>query len=306
MGARSVSAINQTLTNFAQGLAQDIRSALAEFLAPVVRVPAAIGQYKLFSNKNAFQVYSTARAVGGTANRIAFSATDPTYNCLPQALEIAIDDAERDASGADQLGIEQAKVQTVVTSAVLAHEDQVLTAIKAGLSAVSAKGNWSSPSVDPVKELNEQIEAIATDTGQMPNAIAFGLGAWNLFINHPKVMERQPGAALIGLNESQAARMLLNPGVDIRVGVLSKDSTKIGQTKSATNVVGAEVFLFLRSPAPTVYDPSFAKTFMAGSGGITAVRQYRDESARSDILAIDWARDIQVVAASCGRRLSIT
>jgi hypothetical protein len=306
MGKRAVSSLNPTLTNYAQGLAQDIRSALADFLAPVVRVSASIGQFKSFSNKNDFQVYGTARAVGGTANRISFDADDSSFNCQPQALEIAIDDSERDAAGDDQLGMEQAKVQTVVSTAVLAHEDQVITAIKAGVSATGGVGVWSDAGNDPVAEIDAAIEAIANATGIMPNRIAFGLSAWTKFRNHPKVVAKLPGAQLIGLTTGQAAQLLLNPGLEIKVGVLGKDTAKLGQTKSAANVVGSEVFVFCASPSPTVYDPSFAKTFMAGSGGITAVRQYRDEGARSDVFAIDWARDIKVVSSTCARRITVS
>jgi hypothetical protein len=33
---------------------------------------------------------------------------------------------------------------------------------------------------------------------------------------------------------------------------------------------------------------------------------YRDEKSRSDVLAIDWSNDIQVVGPACGRRLTIS
>jgi hypothetical protein len=95
----SSSKFNVTLTNYARGLAQDISTSLANFLAPEVVVPAATGQYKSFDDKNTFQVVDTSRAVGGPAKRLEFAASDPTYNCLPQALEIAIDDHERDEAG---------------------------------------------------------------------------------------------------------------------------------------------------------------------------------------------------------------
>ncbi len=301
------SVVSQTLTNYARGIAQDRASAIAEFLAPTVPVAAATGKFKSFNDKNAFQVIDTSRAVGGEAKRLEFAASDVDYNCRPQALEIAIDDHEREAAGeGDPLGLERAKIDTLVVSAIASHEDKVLTAIKNGVSAVSQKGVWSAGSNDPVTEIDEQIQAIAIETGMMPNAIAFGIGAWQIFRNSPKVIARQPGAALIGVTHAQAAQMLLNPGIEIRVGVLSKDAAKIGATKNATNIVGAEVFIFLRSPNPTLYDPSFAKTFRTRSGGVESVRTYRSDRNRSDILAVDWSEDIQVVSTACVRRLTIT
>lgn len=297
-----------TLTNYARGIAQDRASALAGFIAPDVRVTTATGKFKSFSDKNAFQRVQTARAIGGNATRLEFNASDVDYNCQPQALEIAIDDKERDDAGeGDQLGLEQAKVDTLLSAAIIAHEDDVLTKIKAGLSAVGSRGSWSDLTTnDPIKEIDEQIKAIAIECGMMPNRIAFGLNAWYYLRNHAKVLARQPGATNIGVTYSQFASMLLNPAIEVQVGILSKDTAKAGATKSAANIVGDEVFIFAASKSPTLYDPSFAKTFRTATGGVQSVRKYRDDRARSDILAIDWTRDIQVTGSACGRRLSIS
>lgn len=303
----TASTVSQTLTNYARGIAQDRASALAEFIAPTVPVGAATGKFKSFDDKNAFQVVETSRAIGGEAKRLEFAATDPDYNCTPQALEIAIDDHERELAGeGDPLGLERAKTDTLVSSAVVSHEDKVLAAIKAAVAAVAGKGVWSDPDVDPVKELDEQIEAIAIETGMMPNRLVFGLGAWRVFRNHAKVIARQPGAALIGVTTGQAAQMSLNPGLDLRVGVLSKDTTKFGAAKAAVNIVGAEAFLFYGSASPTLYDASFAKTFRTRSGGVESVHSYRSDRNRSDIIAVDWSEDIQVVSTACVRRLTIS
>lgn len=305
--SRMSSKVNVTLTNYAQGIAQDRRSAIADFLAPVVNVPASMGQYKEFNEKNQFVLYKTERAIGGPATRIKFEADDPTYNCKPQALEIAIDDAERDAAGeGDPLGLEQAKIDTLLTSTTLAREEKVSAVLKAGLSAVDGIGVWSNAANDPVKEIDDVIMAIAIATGTMPNAIAFGLGAWNIFRNHPMVIKRQPGAALIGLTTGQAVQMLLNPAIEVRVGIMSKDTTKWGNTKSASNIIGAEVYVFHRSVTPTLFDPSMAKTFMAGVSGVSAVREYRDDSCRSDIYAIDYSEDIKLTSSACGSRITIS
>jgi len=305
MGTRSQATYSATLTNYAQGHAQDLASALAEFVAPTVRVGAAVGQYKQYDAKNAFQAYDTARAVGGTAKRIEFAASDPTFNCLPQALEIGIDDAERDAAGEQQSALEEGKVRSLLSAATVSHEDKVVAVMKT-LSAVGGKGVWSDSSVDPVAEIDEQIEAIATATGMMANGVVFGLGAWRVFRNHPKVVAKQPGAALVGVTEGQAGALFINPKAAVRVGVLSKDTAKFGAGASKTNLVGAEVFVLVRSANATVYDPGWMKTFSAGEGSVTAVRMYRDERARSDVLAIDWSEDIKITSSVAARRLTIT
>ena len=305
--ARATASSNPTLTNFAQGLAQDLTSALAEFLAPTCEVPSTIGRYKKFDDKNAFQVYNTARALGGRATRIEFETTDPTYNCQPQALEVPVDDAERDAADADDpVRLDESKIKTLVTSTALSHEVTVVEKTVGGVPAEAGLGVWSDPNVDPVAELDGIIEKISTETGMMPNRIAMGIGAWRAFRQHPKVIARQPGATLIGLSTSQASAMLLNPAVEIRVGILSRDTTKFGKAAAKVNIVGARLLVFIASQNPTQYDPSFAKTFMGRRGGITAVRTYREEGARSDIHAVDWSEDVQITGALCGKRVDIS
>lgn len=307
MSSRSIASSNPILTNFAQGLMQDRTSALAEFIAPSVIVPATIGHFKKFDDKNMYQAVETARAIGGAAKRIEFDATDPTYNCKPQALEIGIDDSERDSAGAaDPLLLEQSKASVLVNSAVLSHEDKVLTAIKAGVSAVGSRGDWSNNDIDPIDQIDEQIEAIAQASGLMPNRIVLGLGAMRKLRANTKVKNRLGGVKVGGFTIQDLAACLLNPAIEIRVGVLVKDTTKLPKTKSATNIVGDECFIFVGSPSPSTYDPSFAKTFRGGSGGVDSTRVYRAESNRSDILAVDWAVDVQVIASGMCRRLSIT
>ncbi|HYE29791.1 MAG TPA: hypothetical protein VEH27_00040 [Methylomirabilota bacterium] len=305
MAVRRQASFNPTLTNYGQGVAQDLKTALAEFMAPTVQVGSTVGQYKKYDDKNAFQIHETERAVGGAARRIEFSSTDPVYNCRPHALEIPIDDSETDAAGEQATSLRMSKTKTLVTSAVLSRENRVITIAK-GLTAAAGKGVWSNTSTDPVAELDEQIEAIATKTGMMPNRIVFGLGGWRVFRNHPKVVAKQPGAALIGVTEDQAAKMLLNPGISIKVGVLSKDTSKFGAAATKVNIVGAEVFIFIASDSPTEYDPSWLKTFSGARGSVSSVREYYDDRARSQILAVDFSEQIVQVSDISAARLTIS
>ncbi len=296
----SSSKFHVTLTNYARGLAQDISATLANFLAPEVVVPAATGQYKSFDDKNTFQVVDTSRAVGGPAKRLEFAASDPTYNCLPQALEIAIDDHERDEAGeGDPLRLEEAKTQTLVSSAITSHEAKVfglVTALPAALTLNLATD-------DPIAKLDEQIELLATDTGRLPNRMVIGLPLWNRLRNNAKVIARFPGAASVGVTMAQFASLLLNPSIEIRVGILAKDTAKLGDAKANVNIVGQQLVMFHASASPTLYDPSFMKTFRLRRGGVDVVRTYREDSARSDILAVDWSEDIRVTSSVCARKI---
>ncbi len=305
MSKLSTSTYKETLKTYAFGVAQDVKTSLADFIAPRVPVGVASGQFKKFSDKNAFQVYDTQRALGGPATRMAFDGTDGVFNCRANALEVAIDDQERDQAGDAESALEEAKTRALVINAALAREAKVLALVKSGVSAADGKGVWSDAENDPIDEIDEQIEAIATATGLMPNRMVIGLGAWRVLKNHANVVKRLTGIkSSVGL--ADFAAMLLNPQIEIRVGVLSKDSNKFGKAKSATNIVGGEVFLFTGNDNPTQYDPSFAKTFSIGSNSVESVRMYRAENNRSDILAVDWSEDVEVVSAACARRITLS
>ena len=304
MGALTTATYIETLKTYAYGVSQDASSRLADFIAPRVPVGVGSGQFKKFSDKQAFQTYDTARAVGGPANRIEFEATDGTFNCQANALEVAIDDQEREKAGDNQAALEEAKTRTLVINGALSREKKVFDLIK---SQVAAATTWDhTGTADPIPLIDAQILAISNATGQMPNRMVIGLGAWAWLKNAKPVVERQRGVTNKGVTLDVLAGMLLNPQIDIRVGVLSADANKMGKAASKANVVGDEIFIFVGSENPTQYDPSFAKTFSIGSNSVESVRMYREERNRSDILAVDWSEDVQVVSTICASRISVS
>lgn len=303
----SAATTNRHLTNYASGIAQDKQGgSLASFIAPVVSTGIAHGQFKRYSDKNDFQVVDTSRAVGGSRKRIEFGATDPFFNCLPQGLETTIDDYERDLAGESILNLQESKVRNLVGAAILSHEKKVFDIVKGAKAATGGVGVWSNAANDPVSDIDGEIQAIVDATGRMPNRIVFGIGAWRIFRNHAKVIARQPGAAVQGLSGDQAVSMFLNPSMEFRMGILSADTVKIGGAKTAVNVTGAEVFIFFGSDTPDQYDASFAKTFATREAMLDNVREYREERAASDVYFVDWSEDIQVTAAECGRRITLS
>ncbi len=307
MGNLSTATYKETLKQYAYGVAQDVKSALADFIAPRVPVGVGTGMFKKFDDKNAFQRYDTARAVGGPATRIEFASTDGNFNCEANALEVPIDDQEREKAGDAQSALEEAKTRTLVINASLAREKRVFDLVKANVAAAASKGVWSSDaSANPIDEIDEQIEAIATLTGLMPNRMVIGLGAWRVLKNHANVIARLNGSPDKSVSLDAFAGMLLNPQIEIRVGIMSIDANKMGKAASKSNVVGSEIFLFHGSDSPTQYDPGFAKTFSIGANSVEAVRLYREERNRSDILAVDWSEDVQVVSAICAKRITVS
>lgn len=299
---------NPALTSYAKLIAPDLMGTGAEFIAPSVQVPATLGHYKAYNDKTAFQNYDTRRGVGGKAKRMLVDSTDPTYNCEANALEYAIDDIQRAQSGVgDPLGQEKAGIQALLSNSAISHEKNVFDTIAAGTSAVGGVGVWSNNSNSPIKELNAQIEALATLTGRMPNRILFGLTAFRIYTGNSNILSYFPGAPAITVGSMTSKGLLINPELEFKVAHMPYDSTKMGKsTATKTQIAGSEVYIFFASPAPNLLDPSFAKTFRGGEGGVTQVRQYRDEEIRSDVYAVDWSTDIQITSSISVKRITVS
>lgn len=302
----SAAVINNTLTNYAQGYSQEKAVSLADFVAPVVATGVAQGQFKRFDDADEFIVYNTERAMGAGRTEIHFDADDPFYNCTPNGLKVTLDDHEREKAGDQALNLERAKIRVLINAQRLAREYKVWTAVRANLAAASGVGQWSSATVDPITELDAQIQAITTNIGMMPNRIAFGLGAWVTFRNHPKVIARQPGSAAIGLSTDQAAGMTVNPGIKIAVGTMSVTAGKKGGSKTKSNIIGDEVFLFYAEEQPDQFDPSFAKTFAVDASLVSGVKEFRHADEIGDVYAVDWTEQIQVTSTISARRIALS
>ena len=48
------------------------------------------------------------------------------------------------------------------------------------------------------------------------------------------------------------------------------------------------------------------KTFRTRRGGVDSVRTYRENSSRSDVLAVDWTEDIKLISVISAKRISVS
>jgi hypothetical protein len=316
MSRSATAAINYTLTAYAQGLSNDIleAQAIANAICPIVPVTGAAGGFKKFSDRNSFTAYATQRGLGGNAKRILFEATDGTFNCEPQALEVTVDQHERDlaAAGGNPLAqqlLDQGKVRALVNATALSHTDKVITFVNANVTAESDTGDWSNVDIDPIDQLDEQLDELTTDVGssQFINLV-LSTTSWRILRNHPKVKARTTGVQVGGITREQLNQLLMIP-VNVVIGGISKLSSKEGQTVAKggkSRVIGSNAYLTYSVPNPTPYDPSALKCFTTGSGNIQSVRTYMDPSERFDVHAVDWSENLQVTSPLAIRRLSIT
>lgn len=314
MGVESSATLNYQLTTFAQGHMNDLADAraLAERLAPSTPVPGSSGQFKKFNDKNSFLPEDTARGLGGDPKIINVGASDDTYACKPQALEVRVDQAEIDAagSGAGALGqqlLREGKVAALLNKAALSHGLQVVTAVLAAVAAQGGGlGQWSNPDVDPIDQLDNQLLALSLDTGSATNIkLTMDVGAWAALRSHPKVKARASFVQVGGITRDQLAGLLIFP-VDVFIANLVKDTTGVGVASNKARVLASEVLLHYSIPSATLYDPSPFKTFTVGMGSpFSGVRSYNAPNGLWEGHLIGWSRDIKQTSALAMRRLSI-
>mgnify|MGYP000502160147 FL=1 len=133
----------------------------------------------------------------GESQTVHFNASTDKYDCEPHGLKIPIRDWERKQAGEKGFALmRNGKLNTLLSTQLVNREYKGWAKIRAAVTAASGKGAWSGTAgadKDPVDELDALIEKINNDTGSMPEYMAWGLSAWRVFKNHPKVLSRLSG-----------------------------------------------------------------------------------------------------------------
>lgn len=314
MGNESSATLNYPLTSYAQGHMNDLTEsrALAERLAPSTPVPGSSGQFKKFNDKNSFLAEDTARALGGDPKVISFGATDDTYACKPQALEVRVDKAEVDAAGnaSGALGqqlLREGKIRALLNKASLSHTLQVVTAVLAAVAAEADRGGWSNPDVDPIDQLDEQLDALSLACGSaMGIHLTLDVTAWRILRSNPKVKARATGVQVGGITREQLQSMLMFP-VDVMIAAIVRDTAGIGVTASKSRVLASTALIHYSVPNATLYDASPFKTFTVGMGSpMSGVRSYEANNGLWEGHLVDWSRDIKQTSTLAMKRLAVT
>ena len=298
--------MNKALSDYAFGVAQDEAKILelANILAPPVVTGAKHVNYAVFNSDNAYQTYNATRGLSSKRTRILFGAGNGTVDLVTNGLEIPIDDQEIEDAGEDKVAtaLQQAKVLTLVRSAYLSHLSAVVTAAQASVTAVANKGNWSSANVDPIAEIDSQLVAISRY--MTPTSILMDVGAWQIAKNNPNVSKRFIAA---GFTLDMFASQLVVPNLKIVLTSISFNSLGFGnaaQTKKGA--LGTECWISCNSVGPTLYDPSFMKTFTVSKEMFGGIKEYRDEPVASQVYVLDWHAKPVVVASNLVSRIAVS
>lgn len=312
MSRISSAAIDHQLTAFAVAHTNNILEAdeLSQRLCPLVPVAVANGQFKKFDDKNSFALYGTSRALGGDPTRIKFEATDGSYNCKPQALEVTVDQEEErqvgDSALAQQL-LDEGKIKALLNLRALSSVKKRVDAVLAGVAAEAAPyGQWSNPDIDPIEQIDEIVDQLATVCGSTAFIkVTMSLSAWRTIRNHPKTKARCNGVQVGTINMQQFMDILAVP-VDSKAFAISYDEKALGITASKKRLLPSDVLIHYSVPNPTQYDPSAFKCFVAGASNVTSVRSYQSPNGLYRGHFVDWSEDIEQTSTQAIKRINIS
>lgn len=303
----------QELTDYAVGQFNDSKNVIADFIAPTVQVATPTGYFKKFSNRQAFQAVDTRRALGGAARRLTFDATDGQFNCQPQALETAIDQFLV-GDGIDPkvaMNLYQGYTNYLTSVAAVAYETSVFNFVQTQVTAQSGIGTgWtamtgSTATANPLREIESQVFAMATNIGVMPNRIVFGPNAWLATKYNANTR------ALFGLantvSNGQVMDQLSSLGLETKVAIVASDANNLGQTTKSNSVIAGtnDIWIFYASPAPSIFDRTAVKVFQVGQG-FGGMKTYWEDPSNSNIFRMDWSFDIQMASSEAIRRITVS
>jgi len=294
------------LRQYAQGQAQDMTSAVADFLAPTVPVATSAGRFKVYTEKNKFRIPNTARALGGQATQLGFAATDATYNCQPNALDFPVDNLEK-LETSDLENILQEGADLVAQAAALAHEKTVLD------KAIAAVGSGTALSIGSTDDVIDQLDGdilsvikAAKFGGLMGVGVLIGAGAWRKVKNHASVRNRFVAGGKQQFNNLGIADLgqLLITNAECKISLLCYDTAPEGVAESISFMLDGDILIFAKLATPTRRDPSFMKTFRL-RGQWMVPGSYITPDGRGEVAKFDWSEDVQVTNSAAAIRRTV-
>jgi hypothetical protein len=177
----------------------------------------------------------------------------------------------------------------------------------ANLTPVANRGNFSDAGVDPIDQIDEQLDQIALDTGTTENkTLIMSTSEWRAIRGNANVKKRIGLKDDLSLTPDKFVNGLLYP-VKLEISGVVYTSTKRGQsTVSKSRMMGGYVLALHTQPVISTDDASAFKCFSTNSVLLGNIMEYREEQSNSAIYKSDWSEDIEQTGAACARLLAIS
>jgi hypothetical protein len=197
--------INEALSQFAQGYAQDADNMIADKLMPPIMVDQKSDQYYIGQTEH-LQLSDVNRAPGSLFPQVEWAVTDDGYVCKSYGVEVTAPwEMPRNADAA--IDVEQENVTLAVDRLLLASEYRTMTALTNtstfSHAAASAKWNAVSSGVsteDPYVDVEAAKAVVVGAIGHVPNTLWMNYNTFRALMNNTFIKDRvkytQPGAMI--------------------------------------------------------------------------------------------------------------
>lgn len=269
------------LSDASIALANEDRNFVGTQVVPMVPVGKETGKYYKFGQeaflRDDAQPFSGAMESAGGG----FSLSTATFSIDPYGIhmDFSEDDRARFASSGGGLDWRMSGVKYVTSQCMLKREQQIADVLFTASNwdtSVTPSNLWSSPTSDPVGDIETGKRAVLIGTGLLPNTLAVGYDVDRYLRHHPQVRGRLGSENPENASRDDVARAL---NVE-RYFVFS--AAKITSAEGNSSVTGGfvngnDALLAYFPSAPSLMAPSAAYCFendglfMSGSMGIREI-----------------------------------
>ena len=303
--------IDQFLTDLSVGYLQAPSHFVADQVAPLINSAKRSNKIPSFNMGDLYRDEMSVRDAGAESAGGGYRVSNSLFFCDVWASHIDVDDmtaAAADApfelySDATRVLVQRERIKREVRFAADLFTTSLWTGGTANdPTAASLSAAWDDPSSTPIEDIHDQSNAILISTGYMPNTLVVNNLGWNALKNHPDIVDRVKHTSGDVVTEDIVARLL---GVErVLVCRAVRNTAAEGVAASMSAVAGNHALLVYVAPAPGMWQPSGAYTFVwSGYPGSTdgrLIRRFRLERNRAERIEIEAAFDQKLIDGEFG------
>jgi len=311
--------VNTPLTQISIAYLQAQDQFVAAQVCPIIPVEKQSDRYYVYNRGDFFRDQMQKRAPGTPAASSGYRLDNtPTYFADVWAENKPIPDQLRGNADA-VLNIDRDATEFLTQQALIRREKLFAANLFAagkwgtdmtGVAAGPAGGQflqWNDPASNPIEDVRAGKLAIKQSTGYPANTLVISEPVWLKLVDHPDLVDRvkygqtNGGPARI---TREALAAILELDRILVMGAIENTAAE-GQTASHSFIGGKNALLCNVAPSPGLLTPSAAYTFAwtgylgAGNEG-NRIKRYRWEIIASDIVEIELAMDVKLIATELG------
>lgn len=195
--------VNEALSQFAQGYAQDADSFIASQIAPVINVDSKSDVYYVGQTEH-LQLSDTSRAPGSLFPQVEWAVSESAYTCKSYGVEVSMGwELPKNADAA--LDVEQENVTLAVDRLMLASEYRTMyQAVNGGFTAFDSGKNFANSGTntkwdakttgvstqDPYDDVEVAKEGILNLVGHLPNTLVMNYPTYRAVLDNTFIKDR--------------------------------------------------------------------------------------------------------------------